>query len=303
MQIFSKLLTETDIKKRLAIPSNALPFLPDFNNGRHAVDIRLLYGTRVWPIICSVRKTGYKKPVFSGGWRDFVTYNQFNVGDEFKLHKVQHQTGSFFYYRVEVDKNHPNSSSAAASSSSIIPKTLIPPALSSTNIFLNNFEQEPAQLFKVAALIPVKEERAFTDPSPTDHATVTIFGTAVPVSDESTSISKDQFKNEHEPEINFFGAKPKMGISGMSEPSILAYYTTKSVPEMMIKPFDLDGVDGSLAYNNTRNADAEAYNYKSKERLKLDLVLAQPTPIHEGQVNLDLTLALPLVDTNIYRRE
>ncbi|OMO75185.1 hypothetical protein CCACVL1_16282 [Corchorus capsularis] len=278
MHIFSKLLTETDIKKRLAIPSNALPFLPDFN-GRHAVEIRLLYRKRAWPIICSVRKMGYKKPVFSGGWRDFVTYNQFNVGDVFKLHKHK-ETGSFFYYRVEVDKKQP-----------------IPPALSATNIFLNNFEQELEQVFKVAALIPaVKEERAVTvtEPSPTDHASVTadhvISSTSTNTIFNTGGISKeDQFKNEHEAEINFFGAKPI--IIGMSEPPFHAYYTTKSVLDMMmIKPFDdLDGVGGSLA----SHADAEAY-YKSKQRLNLDLVLAQPTPIHEGQVlNLDLTLAQP----------
>ncbi|OMO75190.1 hypothetical protein CCACVL1_16287 [Corchorus capsularis] len=204
MQIFSKLLTETDIKKRLAIPSNALPFLPDFS-GRHSVEIRLLYGTRVWPIICSVRKTGYKKPVFSGGWRDFVTYNQFNVGDEFKLHKHK-ETGSCFYYRVEVDKNHPRSAATALESET---STLSPPAFSGTKIFKAEHERE--QPFNAGAIPPVKEEAA--DATVTviaDHVISSIspnfiFGTAV--SDESTS--KDQYlKNEHEPEINFFGAKP-----------------------------------------------------------------------------------------------
>ncbi|KAK8486652.1 hypothetical protein V6N13_080718 [Hibiscus sabdariffa] len=97
--MFSKLLTETDIKKRLAIPAKILPSLPAFN-GSHAIKIHLMYGTRVWPIDCTVRKKGYKKPVFSGGlWRGFVIGNKLNVGDRISMYKVQDS-----YYRVEVDK-------------------------------------------------------------------------------------------------------------------------------------------------------------------------------------------------------
>ncbi|OMO92224.1 hypothetical protein COLO4_17742 [Corchorus olitorius] len=238
--MFSKLLTETDIKKRLAIPSYVLPSLPDFK-GRHAVEIRLVYGTRVWPIICSVRKMGYKKPVFSVGWRDFVTYNQFNVGDEFKLYKVQEENGSSFYYRVEVEKNknHPISCSPAAVS------------VNRTKLFRNEPEQ-------------------------------------------------DQFKNEHEPEINFFAAKPSMG-----EPPFHAHYTTKLVLD--IGGSTSSSSSGSLmAYSTCGHSDEEAY-YKSKERLSLDLVLPpKSTPNHQGQVNLDLTLAQPqpqpLVDICIQTR-
>ncbi|KAK8613794.1 hypothetical protein V6N13_101550 [Hibiscus sabdariffa] len=97
--MFSKLLTETDIKKRLAIPVKTLSSLPAFN-GSHAIKIHLLYGTRMWPIDCSVRKKGYKKPVFSGGlWRDFVIGNKLNVGDRISMYKVQDS-----HYRVEVDQ-------------------------------------------------------------------------------------------------------------------------------------------------------------------------------------------------------
>ncbi|MBA0730361.1 hypothetical protein Golax_004526 [Gossypium laxum] len=94
-KMFSKLLTETDIKKRLAIPVKILPSLPGFN-GSHAV--------RIWPIVCTVRKQGYKKPVFSGGlWRNFVICNSFNVGDRITMFKVQYEDGSCLY-RVEVEK-------------------------------------------------------------------------------------------------------------------------------------------------------------------------------------------------------
>ncbi|KAL4348316.1 hypothetical protein GQ457_17G001590 [Hibiscus cannabinus] len=97
--MFSKLLTQTDIRKRLAIPSKVLSSLPAFN-GSHAIGIHLMYGTRLWPIDCTVRKKGYKKPVFSGGlWRGFVIGNKLNVGDRIIMYKVQDS-----HYRVEVDK-------------------------------------------------------------------------------------------------------------------------------------------------------------------------------------------------------
>ncbi|GMI70624.1 hypothetical protein HRI_000731700 [Hibiscus trionum] len=101
-KLFSKSLTDTDTRKRLAIPAKILPDLPDFN-GNHAVNLRLMYGTKVWPIVCSVRKNGYKKPVLSGGWRSFVVYNDFSVGDELTLYKVHGKRGCC-YYRVEVEK-------------------------------------------------------------------------------------------------------------------------------------------------------------------------------------------------------
>lgn len=101
-KLFSKSLTDTDTRKRLAIPVKILPELPDFNGGR-GVKINLIYGTKEWPIICCVRKNGYKKPVFSGGWRNFVICNSFNVGDKFTLYKVQYEAG-YSLYRVEVEK-------------------------------------------------------------------------------------------------------------------------------------------------------------------------------------------------------
>ncbi|XVE94157.1 hypothetical protein REPUB_Repub01dG0257400 [Reevesia pubescens] len=102
MKMFSKSLIDTDIKKRLAIPANILSSFSDFNES-HAVRINLMYGTRAWPIICSIRKKGHKKPVFSGGWRNFVSCNNFDVGNRFTLYKVQDEDGSS-HYRVEVEK-------------------------------------------------------------------------------------------------------------------------------------------------------------------------------------------------------
>ncbi|XVE48584.1 hypothetical protein DITRI_Ditri01bG0013100 [Diplodiscus trichospermus] len=102
IKIFSKTLTDTDVKKRLAIPMKILPELPDFN-GSHAVKIHLIYGTKLWPIVCSIRKIGYKKPIFSGEWRNFILCNNFNVGDKLTLYKVNDEEGTS-HYKVEVEK-------------------------------------------------------------------------------------------------------------------------------------------------------------------------------------------------------
>ncbi|OMO92225.1 hypothetical protein COLO4_17743 [Corchorus olitorius] len=69
-----------------------------------------MYGTRMWPIVCSVRKHGgYKKPVFSVGWRNFVICNglEDKVGYELTLYKVQDmedELGTNFHYSIQVEK-------------------------------------------------------------------------------------------------------------------------------------------------------------------------------------------------------
>ncbi|KAK8665180.1 hypothetical protein V6N13_005354 [Hibiscus sabdariffa] len=100
----SQLLDDTDVKKRLAIPAKILPSLPGFSESSHAVNINLVYGTRKWPLVCTVRKKGYKKPVFSSRLRtDFVICNNLNVGDGISMFKVEDEDGSS-YNRVEVEK-------------------------------------------------------------------------------------------------------------------------------------------------------------------------------------------------------
>ncbi|KAA3463355.1 B3 domain-containing transcription factor NGA4-like [Gossypium australe] len=101
--VFSKLLSDTDIKKRLAVPSAIQSSLQPFNGG-HALIFHFLHGTRFWPVLYSTRRKGYNKPVFSGRlWRNFVIYNNLNVGDRFTLYRVQVEDGSS-YYMVEVGR-------------------------------------------------------------------------------------------------------------------------------------------------------------------------------------------------------
>ncbi|KAK8613797.1 hypothetical protein V6N13_101553 [Hibiscus sabdariffa] len=102
--LFSKNLTVTDIEKRLAVPTKIISSLPGFNGG-NAVHIRLMHGTKTWPIVCTVRTQGYSKPVFSVGWRKFVTDNKLNVGDRITMYKVQDEDGNSSHYMVEME--HP----------------------------------------------------------------------------------------------------------------------------------------------------------------------------------------------------
>ncbi|EOX97134.1 Uncharacterized protein TCM_006231 [Theobroma cacao] len=289
IKIFSKSLTDTDITKRLAIPAKILPFLPDFN-GSHAVTIPLMYGTKMWPIVCSVRKNGYKKPVFSRGWRNFVICNDFHVGEELTMYKVQDEAGAF-HYRVEVEK--PATPSVALSARALSSNHEIDETTGTSRTKISNFRHKQQQLRKADA--PVKQEGAFMEladaaadaPVPfVDHVIAKppggIFATSV--IDEATS--NPHFKLELETET-------KLGICiTMREPPLHACYKTKEERDIKA-PFDLNG-GGSLAAYCTSQAVGEAYSTNTG-RVSLDLVLGQPSP-YDGVANLDLTLAQPVAD-------
>ncbi|XWS67485.1 hypothetical protein CRYUN_Cryun04dG0010600 [Craigia yunnanensis] len=102
MKLFSKSLTATDCHKRLSIPKRVLTSLPEFHGG-HAVELHVRYETMEWPLVCTTRKKGYKKPVLSKGWRKFVRGNGLNVGDKLTLYKEEDESGSL-HYRVEVKR-------------------------------------------------------------------------------------------------------------------------------------------------------------------------------------------------------
>ncbi|XVE94147.1 hypothetical protein REPUB_Repub01dG0256200 [Reevesia pubescens] len=156
MKMFSKSLIDTDIKKRLAIPANILSSFLDFSES-HAMRINLMYGTRAWPIICSIRKKGHKKPVFSGGWRNFVSCNNFDVGNRFTLYKVQDEDGSS-HYRVEVEKPASRPSGVLISSPALSLYHDQVDESSGTRKVLNfEHEQEPKA--------PIKQEEAIMEPS------------------------------------------------------------------------------------------------------------------------------------------
>ncbi|GLT85799.1 hypothetical protein SLE2022_039750 [Rubroshorea leprosula] len=102
MQLFSKSLTFTDVRKRIAIPTKIVNFLLP-NEGNHGVELHVRHGTTVWPIMCTTRKEGYKKPVLSKGWRAFALKNKLKVGDVVTLYKEEDEAG-YLGYRIEVKR-------------------------------------------------------------------------------------------------------------------------------------------------------------------------------------------------------
>ncbi|XVF68224.1 hypothetical protein PTKIN_Ptkin10aG0187900 [Pterospermum kingtungense] len=256
-KIFSKSLKDTDIKKRLAIPEKILSSLPDFN-GRQAVKIHLMYGTKMWPIVCSIRKTGYKKPVFSGGWVDFVRCNKFNVGDELTLYKVQDEAGSFCY-RVQVEK--PAARPLAHSHE-------VDQTIGTNRKKACNFKNKQEQLLKreeaVTKLVDVASNAPVAFVSHvTTKPSIRIFGTIV--SHEKTS-KADHFKTEELSKTKLFGITK-------AEPPFHSFNITNEEREM--KSVGLNE-DVAIAYGTITQAVGDAYYRSLTEGLSLDLILAPP---------------------------
>ncbi|MBA0629817.1 hypothetical protein Godav_024315 [Gossypium davidsonii] len=80
--LFSKVLTNTDVEKRLAVPNNSLKhFELENGNCSKSVEVKDEKGS-TWTFRCYVRSDGaYKKPVLSSGWRQFVVNKGVHRGD------------------------------------------------------------------------------------------------------------------------------------------------------------------------------------------------------------------------------
>ena len=106
MHLFAKLLTQTDIEKRLAVPTASLPQL-GFVNGRenHYVDLLVKDSTeRVWMFRCSTRLTGnHPKPYLSSGWLEFVQTKGLGINDKVHFYKEDEAIGA--QYRIKVERN------------------------------------------------------------------------------------------------------------------------------------------------------------------------------------------------------
>jgi hypothetical protein len=96
MQIFSKVLTDTDVHVRFSFPTRCLQHLDFAGNDSVDLHVKDSYG-ELRVIRCRKRKEGYAKPVLSKGWRDFVTDYGLRVGDMVVLHREDDQNlGSQF---------------------------------------------------------------------------------------------------------------------------------------------------------------------------------------------------------------
>ncbi|XWS44158.1 hypothetical protein CRYUN_Cryun15aG0020600 [Craigia yunnanensis] len=116
--MFSKRLTQTDISKRLAIPTESLSLFPPFEDGgNNEIELGVWdvdddeNNGKLWKFVCSIRKNGkYKIPVFSKGWLDFVKAKGLSVGDEVRYYKKENRTKLFgnvvcqLRYSIEVVK-------------------------------------------------------------------------------------------------------------------------------------------------------------------------------------------------------
>ncbi|XP_022751980.1 uncharacterized protein LOC111300619 isoform X2 [Durio zibethinus] len=81
-RICSKRLAPTDISKRLAIPTKSLAFFPSSRSRPMEFPVHEEESSgRVWTFACSIRKTGFKKPVLQKEWLLFVDFHDLRVGD------------------------------------------------------------------------------------------------------------------------------------------------------------------------------------------------------------------------------
>ncbi|XVF24127.1 hypothetical protein REPUB_Repub13aG0100500 [Reevesia pubescens] len=97
--LFSKVLTSTDIGKRLAIPTRCLKqFTPEKGNYYTSVQVEDESG-RIWNFGYRARKMNYPKPVFCQGWREFVISKKLCVGDGVNFYKDMKSKG---LYKIEL---------------------------------------------------------------------------------------------------------------------------------------------------------------------------------------------------------
>ncbi|XVF00600.1 hypothetical protein REPUB_Repub04eG0014600 [Reevesia pubescens] len=105
--IFSKILTKTDIEKRLSVPTVKKQCFLNFRD-QHKAEFKVVdKNGEVWTFVCSTRKKkgDYPKPVLSKGWLQFVRCWKLAIGDEVIIYRNQDKAGKAKgYYMIEVIK-------------------------------------------------------------------------------------------------------------------------------------------------------------------------------------------------------
>ncbi|XP_021296038.1 B3 domain-containing transcription factor NGA4-like [Herrania umbratica] len=95
-KMFSKQLTDTDLKKRLSIPIQCLNHFR-FDKG-HSTSVQVEdENGKAWQFKCRVRRNGYPKPVFCEGWLKFVRYTSLRPGDRVEFYKDSKAEDPFIY--------------------------------------------------------------------------------------------------------------------------------------------------------------------------------------------------------------
>ncbi|KAL4271440.1 hypothetical protein GQ457_13G007470 [Hibiscus cannabinus] len=102
--IFSKLLTQTDIERRLSVPTRILYLFHFLDDGHRSADLRVTdAGGDVWTFRCIWRDGAYAKPVLSKGWLEFVYAKKLKMYDKVVLYGDK--DGDGVTYRIEVRRN------------------------------------------------------------------------------------------------------------------------------------------------------------------------------------------------------
>ncbi|GKV23663.1 hypothetical protein SLE2022_295730 [Rubroshorea leprosula] len=83
MPSFSKFLSDSDVKKQMAIDSNFVQHLPQSRRGAtvHFPVVDISSGT-LWNFGYYVRMKGHLKPAFQGGWHNYRRHKGLKVGDK-----------------------------------------------------------------------------------------------------------------------------------------------------------------------------------------------------------------------------
>ncbi|EEF31714.1 conserved hypothetical protein [Ricinus communis] len=102
MMKFKKKLSQTDVTKRLAFPTRCFKgFLP-LLQGKHFVDLEVMYKSQTMKFRCSKRKKGkYLKPVLTKGWLDFVRREKLKAGDMIVLREEKNEAAGA-EFKIEI---------------------------------------------------------------------------------------------------------------------------------------------------------------------------------------------------------
>ncbi|KAF5743795.1 hypothetical protein HS088_TW08G00383 [Tripterygium wilfordii] len=98
MAFFEKTLTSTDVEKRLSIPTRCFAHFKGRIEGTHAVGLKVKDDKgQLMTFCCTTRKKGYKKPVFTKGWREYVRRKKLRAGDKIVFQPSGDEDGGVVY--------------------------------------------------------------------------------------------------------------------------------------------------------------------------------------------------------------
>ncbi|CAK7337034.1 unnamed protein product [Dovyalis caffra] len=97
IEVFSKILSQTDIASRLSIPLGCLKHF-SFPQGESSIGFDVVDSLQQsWPFTLSVRPQGHAKPSITGSWTSFARAKGARLGDVVSLYKHIHADGEVKY--------------------------------------------------------------------------------------------------------------------------------------------------------------------------------------------------------------